>query len=105
MPILMGLPPGPTLSCAAEVPLAALVVGDCFTVNGAWKLIELAVDMAEDALGFTWPRFACGPLGRPAGAAPASRAPPPTLEGGNICDGWSTRDFLTTGGATAWTTA
>ena len=35
----------------------------------------------------------------------ASRDTPPTIEGGSICEGWSTRDFLITGWDTAWTTA
>jgi len=44
-------------------------------------------------------------LPRPLGALAASRCSPPTIDGGSICEGSSTRDFLITGWDTAWTTA
>ena len=64
--MLKGLPPGATSSCAAEVPLVTLVVGDCLTVNGAWLPIELEPDMAVDEPD----RLADEPLERPTGPAP-----------------------------------
>ena len=45
MPTLSGFPPDPVSSSAADVPLAACVVGDSLTVSG----MEEAVDMLADA--------------------------------------------------------
>src|SRR6476660_3456515 len=50
------------------------------------------------------PRLDDEPPERPVEPAEDWRTPPPIMEGGSICDGWSTRDLLITGGAKAFTT-
>lgn len=94
MPTLIGLPLEATSSSAPE--LSACVEGDCFTVMGAWYV-------ASDALAAPPPLErveveAVAP--RPFAATGASRDTP-IIEGGNICEGSSTRDFLITGWARA----
>src|SRR6185312_212036 len=103
MPILMGLPVAAVSRRAAE--LSTCVEGDSFTVMGAWNV-------ASDALAAPAPlppppalRFEADEFPpRPVGAAGPSRGTP-TIDGGSICDGSSTRDLLTTGWDIAWTIA
>src|SRR5579871_3489636 len=92
MPMLIGLPFPAVSSKAAE--LSTCVEGDCFTVMGVWN-VEI------DALAAPPPEFRLeldeevDP--REVGVTGESRDTPPTIEGGSICEGSSTRDLLTTG--------
>src|SRR6476661_4481694 len=94
MPMLIGLPVAVVARSAPE--LSTCVDGDCFTVMGVWNV-------AMDALAAPPPlppvvRFDADEVEpRPVGVTGPSRATPPDMEGGSICEGSSTRDFLTTG--------
>jgi hypothetical protein len=97
MPTLNGLPVAEVSRRAAE--LSTCVEGDCFTVMGVWNV-------AIDALAAPPPLPTAGRFDvdefapRPVGVAGASRDTP-TIDGGSICEGSSTRDLLTTGWDTA----
>lgn len=92
MPILIGLPVAAVSRRAAE--LSTCVEGDCFTVMGAWNVVSDALAAPPPP-----PRVEVDELApRPLEVVGASRdIPPPTIEGGSICEGSSTWDFLITG--------
>ena len=60
--------------------------------------------MLEDELVLACPRLAAALFIPPMGDVPLSLAPT-IMEGGSICEGWSTRDGRGAGGPTVWTTA
>src|SRR5260221_3867408 len=89
-------------SVAADEPLAAFVLGDCLTVSGVCRPTIDCDDIAEEVLEEV-PRLEVGE--RPTGVALDWRRLPVTIDGGSICEGSSTLDFLSTGASTACMTA
>ena len=103
IPMLMGVPPGVVSSWADEP--SAWLLGDCLTVIEDGNVVVLdAWDMDAFELVLACPRLAAALFIPPTGAVPLSLAPT-IMEGGSICEGWSTREGRGAGGATACTTA
>src|SRR5689334_19554535 len=103
IPMLMGVPPVVVSSWADEP--SAWLLGDCLTVIEDGNVVVLdAWDMDAFELVLACPRLAAALFIPPTGAVPLSLAPT-IMEGGSICEGWSTREGRGAGGATACTTA